>query len=230
MNFMIFIIPFAIYGKEYEKMPTYFIILMALGYILIMIYMRSLNENEKIKIVNKSDTWRSVAVFAVIFAVISSTIPKPEIEADRTVIETLINADQFTDRLVAMLNVFRDDTDGSQFRSTASDIPVYYVIADEPLRLKTLTYTSYDYSTDKWSAGKLDEKDETITPDMPLGITGNGIYAEAVLKAAQLDKSFAEKYNINTDTQLKIPQGPKKLKYIPAYKAENMLPFRSPHM
>ena len=223
MNFVIFIIPFAIYGKEYEKMPTYFIIAMALGYILIMVYMRSLNENEKIKIVNKTDTWRSVAVFAVIFAVIASTMPKPEIEADRTVIETLINADKFTDRLVAMLNVFRDDTDGSQFRSTASDIPVYYVSADEPLRLKTLTYTNYDYSNDKWSAGKLDEKDETITPDMPLGIKGNGIYAEAVLAAASFDKSFAEKYNINTDTQLKIPKS-KKVKIYSAVQSGKYAP------
>ena len=206
MNFVIFIIPFAIYGKEYEKMPTYFIILMALGYILIMIYMRSLNETVEVRVTNKADTWRSVAVFTVIFAVISSTIPKPEIEADRTVLETLINADQFTDRLIAMLNVFRDDTDGSQFRSTASDIPVYYVSADEPLRLKTLTYTSYDFSTDKWSAGELDEKDEKVTPDMPMDMTGNGIYAEAILKAAELDRNFADKYGIDADTDLKIPE------------------------
>ncbi|HAE52496.1 MAG TPA: hypothetical protein DCG30_04505 [Ruminococcus sp.] len=223
MNFMIFIIPFAIYGKEYEKMPTYFIILMALGYILIMIYMRSLDETKGVTVVNKSDTWRSVAVFTVIFAVISSTIPKPEIEADRTVIETLINADQFTDRLIAMLNVFRDDTDGSQFRSTASDIPVYYVSADESLRLKTLTYTSYDFSTDKWSAGQLDEKDHRITPDMPMEMTGNGIYAEAILKAAQLDKDFAEKYNIDINTQLKIPQS-KKVKIYSAVQSGKYAP------
>ncbi|MBR1591801.1 MAG: hypothetical protein IJ666_02180 [Ruminococcus sp.] len=209
MNFLIFIIPFAVYGKEYEKMPTYFIILMALGYILTMIYMRSLNETERTKIVNKPDTWRSVAVFTVIFAVISSTVPKPEVEADRTVLETLINADQFTDRLIAMLNVFRDDTDGSQFRSTASNIPVYYVSADEPLRLKTLTYTSYDFSTDKWSAGVLDEKEEKITPDMPMDMTGNSIYAEALLKAAQTDSSFADRYNIDADTGLKIPAAKK---------------------
>ena len=47
MNFLIFIIPFSIYGKEYEKMPTLFIILLAVGYILLMVYYRQLHGYRK---------------------------------------------------------------------------------------------------------------------------------------------------------------------------------------
>ena len=42
MGFLIFIIPFVIYGKEQEFMPTIFIILMSVGYILLMVHFREL--------------------------------------------------------------------------------------------------------------------------------------------------------------------------------------------
>ena len=44
MGFLIFIIPFLIYGKEYEKMPVIFIILLAASYIAVMVYCRQLHN------------------------------------------------------------------------------------------------------------------------------------------------------------------------------------------
>ncbi len=211
MNFLIFIIPFAIYGKEYEKMPVRFIILIAVGYIFMMIYFRSLRESENVTVVRKKSTWKSTLVYIALFAVISTVIPKPEIEADRTVLETLISAEQFTDRLVAMLNVFQDSTGGEQFRTQNSNMPIYFAESGQPLRLKTRSFSYYDYETDSWSVSDLDT--EILESNvLPLGFTGNGDFYSAVLKAAQLDSDFAEKYGLEefTGMEFSVPE-PKKV-------------------
>ena len=201
MNFLIFVIPFAVYGKEYEKMPTGFIILMAVGYILLMVYFRQLSDSKpenasEVEIKEKKLTWRSAGRYILTFAIIAAVIPKPEIEADRSYIETLINAEAFTDRLVAMLNVFRDSADGDQFRNNNDTAPVYYASAPEPLRLKLSTFSSYDYDTDSWEAGVLDTS-SSVSVDMPAEIWTNGGVAEAVLLAAELDSGFAEEFGLS---------------------------------
>ncbi|MGB4093010.1 MAG: hypothetical protein WBK46_13885, partial [Ruminococcus flavefaciens] len=108
MNFLIFIIPFAIFGKEYEQMPTIYIILLSVGYVLLMARFRQFQDNDDTKVVCRSEIWKPLVVYAVVFASIAALFPKPAIEADRNYIESLINAEQLTDRLDAMLNVFRD--------------------------------------------------------------------------------------------------------------------------
>ena len=47
MNFLIFLIPFAIYGKEYVKMPIGYIMILSVGYILLMIYSRQICSTDK---------------------------------------------------------------------------------------------------------------------------------------------------------------------------------------
>ncbi len=196
MNFLIFIIPFSIYGKEYEKMPTLFIILLAVGYVLLMVYYRQLADTDKTLFVERKSSWKPVAVYAVIFAAAAAVFPKPAIEADRSVLETLIDADQFTDKLNAMLDIFRDTTSGDQYRSNEDDTLVYEVAADEPLRIKTATYSTYDFDEDSWGVEDIDDvfgmKAESAPLDIgsPMGIAGG------ILEAATLDSSFAEKYGI----------------------------------
>ncbi len=196
MNFLIFIIPFAMYGKEGEKMPTGFIIIMAAGYILLMVCFRPLAENERNTVIAKPLTWASVGVFTLIFAIISTVIPKPEIEANREKLETLVNADELTDRLVKMLSVFQDTSDGTQFRNSGNNSPVYYVNSDNPMHLKTLSYTSYDFATDKWSTSEYDTDSYSVYASCPIPVTGSGNFAEALLYAASADSSFAEKYGL----------------------------------
>ena len=205
MNFVIFIIPFAIYGKEYEKMPTMYIILMAVGYVFLMVYFRQLKDGKTAFIVEKPESWKSTAVYIVVFALVASVVPKPEVEADREILETLINADAFTDRLVEMLNVFRDTAGGEQFRGNTSNTPVYYVDSPEPLRLKTGTFTDYHFENDTWTIGEYDKEYQFKQDSVPLDIYGNGNVSEAVLLASRLDSDFAKKYGIDPDTQLKIP-------------------------
>ncbi|MDE5771208.1 MAG: hypothetical protein K2I06_06205 [Ruminococcus sp.] len=201
MGFLILIIPFAIYGKEYEKMPTCFIILLAVSYILIMIDFRQMQNTEETEIVGRKTIWKSVTAYAVVFASVASMIPKPEIEADRDFLDTLISAEQFTDRLTAMLNVFRDDTDGQQFFRTNINTPLYYVNASEPMRLKTTTFSTYHYDTDSWSVEDSDrnfvktfESESESMKNGLLEFSETGSIVKAVLYAGELDGEFAEKY------------------------------------
>ncbi|MBO5104988.1 MAG: hypothetical protein J6B74_08015, partial [Ruminococcus sp.] len=203
MGFLIFIIPFAIYGKEFEKMPTYFIILLAVSYILIMIQFRQMQDTEETEVVDKNTIWKSVTAYAVVFASIASIVPKPEIEANRDFLDTLISAEQFTDRLTAMLGVFRDDTDGQQFFRSNSNTPLYYVKANASMRLKTTTFSTYNYDDDVWSVEDSDRKfvktfentSESVKNGM-LEFDETGSILKAVLHAGGLNSEFAEKYGI----------------------------------
>lgn len=195
MTFLIMIIPFSIYGKEYEEMPIGYIVSLAVGYIVLLTYFRQLSDSKDTVIVDRLESWKSGIVFSAVFAVMASVIPKPEIEADRTVLETLINADAFTDRLVEMLNVFRDTANGQQFRGQTNNNPLYYARSPEPLRLKTSTFSNYDYKTDSWSLSDMDNLCYTFS-DVPFDITMNGELCDAVFYAAGLDSDFAETYGL----------------------------------
>lgn len=208
MNFLIFIIPFAIYGKEYEKMPIGFIIGLAVGYVLMMVVFRQLQESDKVKVVDKPEIWRTIGVFTVLFALCSALVPKPEIEADRTVLEMLINADAFTDRLVRMLDVFRDTASGDQFRNQLNDQPIFYAEADKPMRLKTATFSYYDFSKDSWGVSDLDSY-YSEWDSAPVEMYPNGGVAEAVFYAAGIDSSFSETYGLGEYAE-KMPALPDK--------------------
>ncbi len=203
MNALIFIIPFALYGKEYEKMPTAFIMLLAVGYIAIMIRCRQIVDSEKVHIVNKGIMWLSAAVYIVIFASLAALVPKPEIEANREMLETMIAADQFTDNLMNLLNVFQDTSTGEQFRSSMDNTPIYFVKADEPLRLKTRTYSTYDYLTDSWSVTENDTRYMYTNDEQEIEFPQTGNLLSTILKVAELNSDFAEEYgleNLSSDS------------------------------
>ena len=197
MNFLIFIIPFAIYGKEYEKMPTGFIILLAVGYVLLMVYYRQLVDDEKSVFVGRKQSWKAIAVYAVVFSSFAAIVPKPKVEADRSYLESLINAEALTDRLVDMLNVFRDTTSGQQFRSRSKNWLVYEAKAVEPLRIKTETFSKYNFSDDSWGVVKdVDSIFGDQVDSAPMNIGSRMGVADAFLKAAELDSDYAEKYGL----------------------------------
>ena len=207
MNFLIFIIPFAIYGKEYEKMPIGYIMCLSVGYVLMMVTFRQLHEDKKTIVVDKLEAWKSVAVFAVLFALCSTLIPKPTVEEDRTVLEMLINADALTDRLNAMLDVFRDTASGDQFRGQTNDTPVFMLDADDPMRLKNASFSTYDFKNDCWTVSDIDTYYKTYN-DKPINIYFGTSAANALLYAASLDSGFAAKYGISdlAGTELSVPE------------------------
>lgn len=207
MNFLIFIIPFAIFGKEYERMPTIYIILLSVGYVLLMARFRQFQDNDDTKVVCRSEIWKPLAVYAVVFASIAALFPKPAIEADRNYIESLINAEQLTDRLDAMLNVFRDTSTAQQFRTNIRERLMYYANSDEELRLKTSTRTQYFFSSDEWRISDIDTNVRNTTSEYPLEMYNPGDILKGYLKAAELDSSFADKYGLRqyTGTEVVIP-------------------------
>lgn len=199
MNFMIFIIPFAIYGKEYEKMPIGYIMLLAVGYVLLMVYFRRLHNNSETVVVDQGEAWRSVAVYAVIFALVSTLFPKPVVEEDRTYLENLINAEAIVKKLENIIDAFRDTADGSQFRQQTGNLLVYSGDADESLRLKLETFSSYNFDKDEWSTrnGDKDIAADDIGSDMPYEMGGCGDIAEAVIMAASLDSGYSSRYGLD---------------------------------
>ena len=196
MNFLIFIIPFAIYGKEYEKMPTIYIILLSVGYVLLMVYYRQLKDNETTLFVERRKSWKTIAVYAAAFAVISAIIPKPTVEADRTILENLISAEDITERLNAMLNAFRDSSTGEQFRNRSSNRWVYEAVATEPLRIKTATRSTYNFDRDEWVIQELDDHYERTAKGTPFDIGSKMGLADGFLEAARLDSDYAKKYGL----------------------------------
>lgn len=207
MGFLIFIIPFVIYGKEQEFMPTIFIILMSVGYILLMVHFRELKNTDRVFIAGKKQVLISVTVFTFIFASAAAVIPKPEIEADRTALESMINAEQFTDKLVGMLGLFRSSSSGSQFRGVTNTSPLYYADSDDPLRIKTATFTNYNYSTDSWRIGEADDVVLKEADDGEVMFYDGRDLLEAILLVARNNSEFAEKYGLEdcTDIELDIP-------------------------
>ncbi|MDE5584683.1 MAG: transglutaminase-like domain-containing protein [Ruminococcus sp.] len=215
MGFLIFIIPFSIYGKEYEKMPTYFIILLAVSYVFMMIRFRQMTDTETTEISDRRSIGKSIAVYAVIFAVASAVVPKPKVEADREMLETLISAEQFTDRLVSMLGVFSDETDGGRFSIRNTNTPVYFVRAEEPIKFKLKTFSDYNYSSDSWAVEDFDRNFEktfdgvgqTMNSTL-LDFEETGSLTKAILYASSANKDFAEKYGLSeyADGEITVPE------------------------
>ena len=226
MGFLIFIIPFAVYGKEAEKMPIAFIILMAVGYIMLLVYFRQLKDSDTVVVKVKKETWQSAGIYALLFAAIAAVVPKPQVETDRTFIESLISAEQFTDRLMAMLGNFRDESSGGQYRDVDNNTPLYYVKADEELHLKMRTSSNYHYDDDNWYEGDVDEtteKDEEVEVSFELGQAGE--LTKAVLTAAELDGDFAEEYGLSGySPENVVTPGKKRAEIYSAYRYSQFAP------
>lgn len=208
MGFLIFIIPFAIYGKEAEQMPIVFIILMAVGYIMLLVYFRELRDSDTVVIANKKETWRSVGIYALLFAAIAAVVPKPKVDADRSFIESIISAERFTDRLVAMLGNFRETSSGGQYRDVDNNTTLYYVSADEELHFKTASFSTYDYLYDTWYIEDADRKKTGEYDEAPVDLGQAGALTQAILTAAELDSSFAEEYGLSgySPDEIVIPE------------------------
>lgn len=197
MNFLIFIIPFTIYGKEAEQMPILLIILMSVGYIMLFVYFRELKDSDTVVITDKKETWRSAGIYALLFAAVAAVFPKPAIEADRSFIESLISAERFTDRLLAMLGDFQESSSGGQYRGVDSDEHLFYVSADEELHFKTGTFSFYDYNYDTWSIGDADSMEIAEYKDSRIELGEVGVLTQAILTAAELDSGFAEEFGLS---------------------------------
>jgi transglutaminase-like putative cysteine protease len=94
-----------------------------------------------------------------------------------------------------MLDVFRDTSSGEQFRSRQSNVIHYVVQADQPMRMKTATFSTYNFKNDSWKVSDLDSKYRTFE-DYPIEIDFGSELADAIFFTAKLNKDFAEKYGL----------------------------------
>lgn len=203
MNFLILIIPFSIYGKENEEMAIGFIIALCVGFFVVLANFRQMSDTKDAKAVDRPEMFRSAAVFTVLFALLAAFFPKPPIEADRTMIDTLINAEALTDKFLNMLGIFQDESDGEQFRRNMGNTPFYYASSPQAVQLKTSTFTSYNFQNDKWSYSEIDSR-YWYQEELPFSIYYDGEVAQAVLCAVKNDSDFAEKYDLTEFADITI--------------------------
>lgn len=195
MGFLTFIIPFSLYGKEYEKMPVYFIIALAMMYFITMINYRQISVKSDVKVINKNEMWKSLLVFSLIFGSGAAILPKPSITANREYLEMLLEADAFTDKLMKTVSVFVDSTTNEMFYEQETDKLYYSAKASEPLRLRTRIFSSYNYENDSWNTVKKDtyyNTSETITYENDI----ISVY-KAIATACDESAEFSEKYGLN---------------------------------
>lgn len=231
MSFMVMIFPFAVYAKENEAMPVPSIIILLACYFAVMVYCRQAHaEDPDVVQIYQPETesrltmppkrspffgvmpelldgrfLRSTGIFIAASIILVLVIPKPTVEADRSMLETMLDLSALSDYLEDAIEGFSDSSDGGGYAQPAYSRTLYHTAADEPLNLRVRTLTDYSYEEDTWNASDYDKQPE---PDDPFFFEKQqGFYtlsgepdAAALLtvisEAAAADPAFAEKWNI----------------------------------
>lgn len=182
MSFVVMIFPFAIYAKENETMPVLSIIILLVCYFAVMIYCRQAHgEDSDVvqKYVPDADSSLSmpskksphakvkpemldgaflhaVGVFLAAATILILVIPKPKVQADRAVLDMMLDFSSLSDYLMNAISGFTDSSDGGSYNNLTYSRALYYAKAREPLNLKSRTFTNYDYEADEWNASDYD--------------------------------------------------------------------------
>lgn len=226
MSFVVMIFPFAIYAKENETMPVLSIIILLVCYFAVMIYCRQAHGEDaavvqkyepdtvsRLSMPNKKSAYAKVkpelldgaffnatGIFMAAATILVLVIPKPEVEADRTLFDSLLDFSALSDVLMDAISAFANSSDGSNFEMTNYSRSLFYADCKEPLNLQFRTFSNYDYDADIWLAseydGRPDANDkryvmrdgfrtvaETADPDQVIG---------ALYALAKADPEFAE--------------------------------------
>lgn len=262
MSFMVMIFPFAIYAKENETMPILSIILLFVCYFAVMVYCRQAhaedsavvqiyapNEQSRLTMPSKKSAFagirpelldgkfiRSAGIFITAATITVLILPKPTVEADRDVLDTMIDMSALTDYLENAIKGFTDTSDGGSYTPMRYSRALYFARGDETPNLKVLTLTHYSYETDAWSSSSFDRQPQRseyyiTNPDTgeyfrsdagnPImrGEVDAGLYSlstdqrpdaliNALQHAAQQDPDFAARWNLQTFAGLDADSAP----------------------
>ncbi len=202
MQLLIMLIPMSLYAKEGIQMAAPLVILLLASYFLLMIYCRQLRETKEIRRLHGLHGKVSIAAFVMSFSILAAVFPKPNIEADRTFIENAMSYSSWSDILMEAISMFTDTTDNSAMLST-NGRTLYYLHADESLRLRTQTYTYYD-ENDAWHKENDYDYPEywysEVTFRKPQDVL------QAILDAAGEDAEFAETYGLTDTAGITLPE------------------------
>ena len=189
MSFIVMLFPFVIYAKENETMPIPAIIILLVCYFAVMIYCRQAHAEHSdvvqryqpdlqshLSAPSKKSPYAKVkpeildgrflqatGLFLAAASILILVIPKPEVQADRTTLEAMVNLSSLSSFLEKAISGFADSSDGGNYAQQSYPRPLYYCAADEALNLRVRTFTTYDYIKDTWNASA---DDKMQSPDI----------------------------------------------------------------
>lgn len=151
-TFLLFLLPFAIFTKEDSSMPIIFILLLIVLYFatLIVCGQNNLYKHNNVTMIGNKSYAKSVGTFVLTFMLISSAIPKPQIETNRDLFESLIHANSLTNFLLAQLGDFTDTSNGTGFSLLSSNRVLFTAETSETVAIKSRTFSSYNYDKNVW--------------------------------------------------------------------------------
>ncbi|MDE5737256.1 MAG: transglutaminase-like domain-containing protein [Oscillospiraceae bacterium] len=202
MQFLIMLIPLSFYAKENQHMPAILVIILLASYFLLMIYCKMLQDTERIRYLPSYQSRMSIAYYVLGFSILASVIPKPNIIPDREFIDNAMSYSSWSDILMNAISMFTDTTDNSMSVSNNART-IYYVQSPESLRLKTQTY-SYYLANDSWNVlENYDKPTEELS--QPITYRPQDVL-QAILSASEQDKQFAKNYDLESFTNLTLPE------------------------
>ncbi|MGN0607017.1 MAG: transglutaminase family protein [Oscillospiraceae bacterium] len=199
VTFLILMIPFAIYAKEDEHIPTAMLLALLVLYLAVMIHCRQTAESENKPDVRKildSSYKKSAAVFIFAVSFLAFAIPKPSVEANREYFESMIQANSLTQYLLSKLGEMSDTSGGGGFNFSGSSRRLFVCSAEEPMNLKSRTFMYYNFNDDTWYADN--RYDRVFFKDWENEAKNlNPVdFLNSVYTACEYDEEFAEKYGI----------------------------------
>ena len=229
MSFMVMSFPFAVYAKENEEMPVPSIIILLACYFAVMVYCRQAHAEDpavvqayepdtvsRLSMPPKKSTYfgvmpelldgtflRSTGIFIAASVILVLVIPKPAVEADRTMLDTMLDMSALSDYLEDAIKGFTDSSDGGGYSAPAYSRTLYHTNADETLNLRVRTMTDYQYDSDTWYASDYDKKPEADErlwnkrePDAAALLT-------EIIDTAKADPAFAGKWELDAFTGIR---------------------------
>ncbi len=183
MSFVCMSFPFVIYAKEGETMPIPFILILLVMYFAVMIYCRQMRAEDKAVVqvmqsgeafcISKAPSksrfhsdlmpeWLDMrcmsasCIFLAAAAILAMIVPKPTVQADRRVLDTLLASSSISDMLMGAISNFTESSDGGTYTSNNTSA-LYYAQADTAVNLKSRSFSYYDLESDSWRVGSCDQ-------------------------------------------------------------------------
>lgn len=197
MTFLITLIPFAFYRKEGESVPVLFAMLLLVMYVALMIHCRNVNTKENQKMITDTGYRKSIIYFLAFSSFLAFIIPKPNINIDNSWVDSIFESDSLTKYMLNRLGIVSETASSSVTYTDTSNIKLYeFICSEEPINLKSQTYSNYDYDTNIWTTSDCDMEGYKIE-DTDAALLDPAIFYKAVSKAASLDTKFAQKYSLS---------------------------------
>lgn len=249
MSFVVMVFPFAIYAREGETMPELSIIILLLCYFSSMIYCRQAHGEDasvvqkyepdavsRLTMPNKKSAYakvkpefldsaffRATGIFMAGATILVLVLPKPKVEADRALLDTLLDASSLSDRLMEAISAFADESDGGTYSNNNYSRTLFYTVAEEPLNLRIRTFSNYSYDSDSWQTT---DYDKVPARDDPMYVQRDGYWTVSdevdpaqlmlvVQALANKDADFASEYGL--DALAAMPEQNPEEFYFPLY-------------